>query len=114
VREGERWLVGQRPAGGRMAGLWELPTIEPSGARLLAEPEWPGTLPALTAGDEVGVVAHAITRHRIRARVFEARLAGGEPASPLRFVNAAEIAELGPTGLTAKVLRADCARSALR
>lgn len=117
VRSGESWLMAQRPPGGRMAGLWELPTIEPTGARLLAEPEWPragDTGSTLVTGDELGSVGHSITRHRIRARVFAARWLAGPPAEPLRFASASEIAELGPTGLTAKVLRAAFARVAPR
>ncbi len=116
VRSGDGWLVGRR-SGGRMEGLWELPTIEPAGARLLAEADWPRAPrggPALAVGDELGSVAHSITRHRIRARVFQGRWLAGPPAAPLCFANAARIAELGPTGLTAKVLRAAFARAALR
>lgn len=116
VRAGPGWLVAQRPARGRMAGLWELPTIEPSGARLLAEAEWPAARgrPAIAAGDELGAVGHSITRHRIRARVFAARWLGGEPCAPLRFASAEEFAALGPTGLSAKVVRAPFARAAAR
>ncbi|MCY2958891.1 MAG: A/G-specific adenine glycosylase [Planctomycetota bacterium] len=117
VRSGDRWLVQQRPATGRMAGLWELPTVEPSGARLLAGPDWPdarGATPAIALGDELGTLSHSITRHRIRVRVFEARWLAGDPEAPLDFASRAQIAELGPTGLTAKILRAPFARATAR
>ena len=122
VRLDERVLVTQRPAQGRMAGLWELPTIEPSGERRLADAEWPrGTDggAALAVLDEIAACAHSITRHRIRARVFAARWLGevhlgGDRRSPMRFATPTEIARLGPTGLTSKVLRATSVRAAVR
>lgn len=110
VRDGERVLVTQRPAGGRMEALWELPTVEPSGERRIAEPEWPGGAASIVLGDELGSVAHSITRHRIRARVFAGRWTGGDVRAPARFATAVEIAGLGMTGLGAKVLRAGFAR----
>lgn len=117
VREGDRVLVARRPPDGRMAGLWELPTIEPSGAGLLADAEWPrsdGAAASIALGDVLFVVGHSITRHRARARVHVARWLGGEPAPPYAYASAARLAELGPTGLTAKILRAASARGAAR
>jgi A/G-specific adenine glycosylase len=115
VRDGDRVLVAQRPPRGRMAELWELPTIEPSGAGLLADADWSrgaDARPAIAVGDELGAVGHSITRHRIRARVFAARCLAPQPELPLRFVSAREIEQLGLTGLSAKVLRAAFARIA--
>ncbi len=109
VRDGDRILVAQRPPGGRMEGLWELPAIEPSGAGLLHAAEWPGD-GALIAGDELGSVAHSITCHRIRARIFAARWTETDALQPLRFARAEEMGELGLTGLARKVLRASFAR----
>jgi len=113
VREGARVLVVERPSTGRMAGLWELPTIEPAGDRRIAESEWPRVGAAgssIVLGDELGSVAHSITRHKIRARVHVGRWIGGAVDVPLRFVTRDELGGLGPTGLTAKVLRASFAR----
>src|SRR4029079_7014389 len=67
VRRGERWLLEKRPARGRMAGLWQLPTME--------LPESGGTLfpvraaVSIRAGGDLCEVRHTITRHRIRAVV---------------------------------------------
>ncbi len=36
----DRILLARRPEGGRMAGLWELPVIEPSGAERLHPARW--------------------------------------------------------------------------
>ena len=76
----------RRPAKGRMARMWELPTREvageagPGGSAPLRL--WPGSFPLaggarLAVGEELGEVSHGITRHRIRARVF-----AGEPGDP--------------------------------
>ena len=50
---------------------------------------------------------------RLRLVPGDAWLAG-PPEAPLCFASAVRIAELGPTGLTAKVLRAAFARAAAR
>ncbi|MBL8862437.1 MAG: A/G-specific adenine glycosylase [Planctomycetes bacterium] len=111
ARDGERLVVAERPERGRMAGLLELPTCEPSGGRLLHAPEWPRAEGGwISAGEELGSVSHAITKHRIRARVFAARWNGAPPTAPLRLLSAAEAAQRGLTGLAAKVLRARFAR----
>lgn len=113
VRDGARVLVTERPSTGRMAGLWELPTIEPAGEARLATGAWPRDTRGssrLAIQDELGAVAHSITRHKIRARVFAGRWIEGATAEPLRFVTPDELAGLGPTGLTAKVLRASFVR----
>lgn len=117
VRVDARVLVTQRPPQGRMAGLWELPTIEPSGDGRLADAEWArgaDERAPFVVLDEIAACSHSITRHRIRARVFAAQWVGGEPGNPARFATVEEIMRLGPTGLTAKVLRATSSRSAAR
>jgi len=113
VRDGDRVLVAQRPPGGRMEGLWELPAIEPSGARRLHAAEWPGD-GALIAGDEIGSVAHSITCHRIRARIFAARWTASDTAPPLRMARADELGALGLTGLASKALRASSTEAVQR
>jgi adenine-specific DNA glycosylase len=110
VRAGSAVLLARRPDAGRMAGLVELPTCEPSGARRLAEPDWPGTPGSIVLGPELGTVRHTITRHRIRAHVHAARWTGAPPAAPLAFVECAEVLGSGLTGLASKVLRARFAR----
>lgn len=99
-----RLLVLQRPEGGRMAGLHEFPTRElvADGA---APRLWPAELPcALEPGASLGELAHAITRHRIRATVRAARPRRGRLPAEARWVGAADLARLALTGLTRKVL----------
>ena len=100
ARRGDRVLLVQRPEGGRMARLWELPTrerVEEGEARL-----WPPSHgPGLRAGADLGTLSHSITHHRIRARVRRAHASRGVDG---RWVPWGELDELGLTGLTRKVL----------
>jgi len=104
-RDGEV-LLERRPDGGRMAGLWELPTRELTGTGL-----WPAEHKSLlVVGEPLGEVAHAITHHRIRARVRAARL-GPERVDALpdsRFVPREAAAGFasgaGLTGMARKIL----------
>lgn len=100
-----RVLVVQRPPGGRMAGLWELPTRElaADGPPRLHPREWPLGLELEPSG-ELGRLRHSITRHRIQARV----VSGGIQGAPkgLRWVPQGQLGELALTGLSRKALRA--------
>lgn len=106
---GSALLLRRRPAVGRMAGLWEFPTREePS-----AGGDTSGLFPAdfglpllLDEGSPLGRLAHAITRHRIRARVLPARASGplsGQPDGP-EWIERGCLADLGLTGMARKVL----------
>ena len=115
-------LLVQRPARGRMASMWELPTREvvskPGTARLWPEAYRPPScepLPREAAGrgnGEATLLKHAITKHRIRARLVPGRFAGRGRASARaaecdwRFADATERQDLPLTGLTQKALRA--------
>jgi len=104
VRRGERWLLERRPARGRMAGLWQMPTVElaASGGAL-----FPIQAPAsIRTGAELCEVRHTITCHRIRAVVRRGTLAGGRPAPPLAWVADRNLASLALTGMTRKCLTA--------
>jgi A/G-specific adenine glycosylase len=94
-------LLEQRPAGGRMAGLWQLPTLQLSperGTRL-----FPAELGlAIEAGEELASLRHTITRHRIRVRLLRGRATGAKP--PFRRFSRDEIASLAITGMTRKAL----------
>lgn len=98
-------LLEQRPPGGRMAGLWQLPTRERTGEGLFPS-SWPAVegAPVLEAEDELGELRHAITRYRILARLREARVVGALPPG-WRWFTAAEREELPLTGMARKVLR---------
>jgi len=117
VAERGRVLLEQRPAGGRMAGLWELPTREPGAAggrdgRLFpARFRAPAAGCSLHAGELVGEVRHGITHHRIRARVHGGRLARAagsraRVAPPFAWCTPEQLASRALTGMTRKVLRA--------
>jgi A/G-specific adenine glycosylase len=100
-REG-RILLRRRPEGGRMAGLWELPTRE-VGSQLL----FPARLPAgLRQGPELARLRHTITHHRIELVLRRGRVSA-EPRGPgWRWIAPARSRELALTGMTRKALRA--------
>jgi A/G-specific adenine glycosylase len=89
VVEGERWLFEQRPSSGRMAEMWQLPTLEVADSETAARAvehgrlhptAWPAGVD-IYVGARIGEVRHTITNHRIRAIVHEAERAGGVPSS---------------------------------
>jgi A/G-specific adenine glycosylase len=103
-----RILVVRRPETGRMARLWELPTRELPGPRGELHGLWPPAhaLP-LRVGPELGLVRHAITRHRISATVREGELDGPErdrDRERARWAHPAELEALALTGLARKAL----------
>jgi A/G-specific adenine glycosylase len=100
VRSGRRVLLEQRPSGGRMAGMWQLPTIEISPGGCLAPP---ARSDAFSVIETIGEIRHTITRHRIRAHVCHARLGGDAIATPLAWVELPSIASLPRTGMTRKI-----------
>ncbi len=118
-----RFLLEQRPATGRMAGLWQLPTIElasdaRAGGRLFPT-RWPecadvrgGSIPALSAGIELGTVNHTITHHRIRASVRRGSIAAKRIESPCAWFRVHELGDLPLTGMARKVLAAQFFRMA--
>jgi len=105
VERAGRWLLVRRPSGGRMAGLFELPTCErvAEGVAHL----WPARLPTgiVPEGEALARFSHAITHHRIRAVLRRARLTGSVPEGA-QWATRAECAALGLTGLTRKALAA--------
>ena len=113
-----RCLLRQRPAGGRMAGLWELPTRElPTRELGAAGPEshglWPLEWELGALGEHLELqgalhkLSHAITKHRIRGQLLAGACKGAArlpEKSGLRWANAEQCAALGLTGLTRKCL----------
>jgi hypothetical protein len=91
-----------------MAGLWEFPTREEpaSDGSTRLFPARFGPRLALDERAPLGRIAHTITRHRIGARVLQARargpLAGRTGAA--QWIERARLAELGLTGMARKVL----------
>lgn len=111
VERREKVLLQRRPETGRMAGLWQLPTIELAAAggsrSRLFEGDWPSGA-RIRTGPALGEVRHTITRHRIRACLHAGRLVGSLPghAAGLEWIPRARLADLGLTGMTRKILRA--------
>jgi len=103
-------LLERRPPGGRMGGLWQLPTREREGPEGTTSGLFPERFPpgwALSGGRELGSVRHTITRHRIRARVLEGRRAGdSEPPEGLAWFLRHDLADQPLTGMTSKILAA--------
>ena len=109
VRDERGVLLVRRPAQGRMAGMWELPTRENAEADAVLL--WPARFALeIEPGDALVELRHGITHHRIRATVQRAALKRGADAGAseetLRFVQPGELEDLGLTGLTRKALRA--------
>jgi A/G-specific adenine glycosylase len=109
VQERGRVLLRRRGEGGRMAGLWELPTRElSSGAPVL----FPGDLDVTLLGrEEVGELRHTITRHRITARVQRATFGGAGLPPEWGWFEERQLGELGLTGMTTKALSLGRGRS---
>jgi A/G-specific adenine glycosylase len=106
ARGGELLLVG-RPSEGRMAGLLEFPTREVPGPSGGLSGLWPAEFaPPLYECEPLDEIRHAITHHRIRARVRRATLAPGASATArLHWESPSAAGALGLTGMARKVLR---------
>ena len=101
VERAGRILLRRRPAEGRMAGLWELPTRELGSQRLFPEP-----LPAgLRAGAPLGNLRHTITHHRIRLALRRGELGAKPAGADWRWVAFDETAAVPLTGMARKALR---------
>ena len=87
-----------------MSGLWELPTREVPGPDGGLTGLWPPAFPCVIRLDEeLATLSHAITHHRIRARVRRAELAGRD-VEGVAWFERDRLAELGITGMTRKAL----------
>ena len=102
VRERGRVLLEQRPSEGRMASMWQLPTLQTSGEARLAPHEWAGRL-RIAEVEPLGELRHSITHHRIRARVAVGRIVSGAVAAPFAWFEPSSVAALARTGMTRKI-----------
>ncbi|MFT5198664.1 MAG: A/G-specific adenine glycosylase [Planctomycetota bacterium] len=105
---GGRIVLAQRPAGGSMAGLWELPTkqIPSPGASDLWPESWPTGLRA-KAETPLLQAKHAITHHRIVMSVLSGQAAAkaiAHDSDRMRWFRWEELGDLGLTGLTRKAV----------
>ena len=101
-RRGRVLLQRRAKDAGRMANMWELPTIEATASALFPQ-QLEGVL--LEPADELGVLRHSITRYRIRARVQRAKLVlGSKVRAPFKWHAPKDAGELALTGMTKKAL----------
>ena len=114
VRRDGEVLLEQRASGGRMAGLWQLPTVERSGPRGERSGLFPAEYARRSGGrallapsdrEPLAELRHTITRHRIRARLLAGRMLGERPPpAPLRWVSEEQLAAWPMTGMARKAL----------
>ena len=118
VRDGDAVLLIRRPEAGRMAGMWEFPTLELSGTGLFPS-ELPGELgPRLEPGFELFTLSHGITHHRIRIQVRAASVSNfdslDDPAAGRAIVSLEDARGLALTGMARKALgRLDASEGSL-
>jgi A/G-specific adenine glycosylase len=85
VRWGDQWLIEQRPASGRWAGMWQFITVEagengeePLPPKALASRH--RRLPVRTANPRhLGTVTHGLTHRRYHFDVFTCDASGDDP-----------------------------------
>ena len=106
IQDGDRWLIEQRPATGRWAGMWQFVTVAAPDGMKLPTPDGKA-LPKgavrdlvsldLSAARPVGLVTHALTHRRyefhVYAAVAGAKLCnnGGEPGKARAWVTLADL-----------------------
>ena len=107
ARRGQRLLLEKRPPGGRMAGLWQFPTLERAPGGALFPAQFPagdgGGEPLMGRTEALGNLRHSITRYAIRARISGAQLLGTLPAH-WQWFDAKKLPDVPLTGMARKVL----------
>ncbi|MFT4538486.1 MAG: A/G-specific adenine glycosylase [Planctomycetota bacterium] len=115
-RRKDELLVQQRPAGGRMASMWQFPTrqLAARGPFLPNAPLFPEEWPfepdpgqRRSPAHDLGSLRHAITHHRIQARVLESQVSARqriELPAEFRWQSFEQIEALPLTGMAKKVL----------
>jgi adenine-specific DNA glycosylase len=97
IRRGARWLIEQRPAKGRWAGMWQFLTLETD--ETLSRKRAAEQLPFPVSDVRyLGTVTHGLTHRRYEFEAFAARvkgLHGAPPPGPTRrWVTLGEMDEL--------------------
>lgn len=120
VRDGNRYLIGQRPPGVPLAGLWEFP-----GGKVRSD-ESPAEAAVRECREETGLeitidgeyprVEHTYDHGRLMLHFFAARphITGAEPTSPFRWMPAGDLDRLEFPAANAGILKALRAESELR
>jgi A/G-specific adenine glycosylase len=81
ITRGGRWLIEQRPAKGRWAGMWQFVTVEAGKSKQHT----------LNRGKRIGLVTHGLTHRRYEFRVFLGKLADGKNSLDRKWVDLAEL-----------------------
>ena len=92
--EGDRWLIEQRPATGRWAGMWQFVTVERNGRRPSAKDVQTATGITVEKPRLIGKADHALTHRRYAFDVYVcAARDAREPAQerPRKWVTRAEL-----------------------
>jgi A/G-specific adenine glycosylase len=82
ITDGIRWLIEQRPATGRWAGMWQFITIDPAGAELPLK---------IRDVRPLGSVSHGLTHRRYEFEVVRCRGVGEESVATRKWVTLEEI-----------------------
>jgi len=110
-----QYLIGQRPKGGLLGGLWEFP-----GMRLEAGETHEQGLQRLQelmgieveVGGQIAIVEHAYSHFSVTLHVYACRYQSGKAASSghdeLRWVRSTELAQYAFPGTNRKFLRLLC------
>ena len=82
IRRGDAWLIEQRPAKGRWAGMWQFVTVEapPAGANGPAASLLKRIAPVSGKPLKLGTVTHGLTHRRYEFDVYACECGGGARA----------------------------------
>lgn len=80
IRDGEHYLIEQRPAKGRWAGLWQFKTVEGVDKAAHLSQLLVGSGLKIRKARKLGVIRHALTHRRYEFAAYEADLVGKRPA----------------------------------
>jgi A/G-specific adenine glycosylase len=82
LRRGEEWLIEQRPAKGRWAGMWQFITVEAPDAGKRVPPTFFKRISKTTGKPQkLGVVTHGLTHRRYEFDVYAVECDGADPAN---------------------------------
>lgn len=84
VQHGDRWLIEQRPATGRWAGMWQFVTLEPTGRSPVMEVVVTRIGTHISPLTKIGSVSHALTHRRYTFTIYRCRAFDQETTTPPR------------------------------
>ncbi|CAN5446749.1 A/G-specific adenine glycosylase [soil metagenome] len=86
-----KWLIEQRPATGRWAGMWQFVTLEPAGRSPTPESLSNPLGVMISPPAKIGAVAHALTHRRYHFTIFHCQSVGGTSLPPRQWVSLSDI-----------------------